>query len=313
MQEIGNLNILSDKNQVKFPACQTIFINDKTKVIIDPGTDENILRKVLKKNKINFVFNTHYHFDHICNNFLFEKSKIYINEIESVCFIDRTNIPKKVGVYEVWGEKGIEDWLKYTKEPSSEQTPYSPSRNHKWFLSTHKLDGTYHDNQVFNFGSTEMKIIWTPGHSEGFSCLLFPNEGAIYTGDIDLTLWGPWYSGSDSNIQDFINSANKIAKYNVEYFITAHEIGILTRDDFRNKLKDYLQIIDKRDAKILEKLKENPLSLEELSSYGLLYGGEKFLVDPWVFAWEKVGICQHLEWLEEKNLIIKEDEKYYLK
>ncbi|MFX1450042.1 MAG: MBL fold metallo-hydrolase [Promethearchaeota archaeon] len=313
MKELGHLKLLSEKKYSKFPACRTIFIDDKTKIIIDPGTNENILRNILKNNTIDIVLNTHYHFDHICNNFLFKKSKIFINEIESVCFIDRTNIPKKVGAYEVRGQQGIEDWLKYTKDPNSEQTPYSPSRNHKWYLSTKRLDGIYRNDQIFDFGTTEMKIIATPGHSEGFSCLLFSNESAIYTGDIDLTLWGPWYHGTDSDIQDFIDSANKIAKLNLDYFITAHEIGVLNREDFREKLREYLSIIDKREVKILNKLKNGPLNLAEIRDYGLLYGGPKFLVDPWVFNWETVGIRKHLERLEQKNKIIKENGKYYLK
>ncbi|MFX0134813.1 MAG: hypothetical protein ACFFDN_14320, partial [Candidatus Hodarchaeota archaeon] len=129
----------------------------------------------------------------------------------------------------------------------------------------------------------------------------------------DLTLWGPWYHGTDSDIQDFIDSANKIAKLNLDYFITAHEIGVLTREDFRVSLGEYLSIIDKRNVKILNKLENGPLMLEEIRDYGLLYGGPKFLVDPWVFNWETVGIRKHLELLEHKGKIIKENGKYHLK
>ncbi|MHA1297999.1 MAG: MBL fold metallo-hydrolase [Candidatus Helarchaeota archaeon] len=313
MKAIGNLKLVNEKKKSRFPASRTIFIDDKTKVIIDPGADEVLLKKILKNNPINIVFNSHYHYDHISNNFLFQKSKIFINEIESSFFIDRSNIPKNVGVFEVWGQKGIDDWLKYTKDPNSEQTPYSPSRNHKWYLSTDKLDGTYQDGQVFDFGSTEMKVISTPGHSKGFCCFLFPNENAVYTGDIDLTSWGPWYHGSDSDIDDFISSSYKIAKLNVDFFITAHEIGVQTREEFNKKLKEYLKIIDKKDSLILEKLREKPLTLEEIRDFGLLYGGPQFLTDPWVFAWETVGIKKHIERLQKNNKIVEENGKYYLK
>ncbi|MHA1371216.1 MAG: MBL fold metallo-hydrolase [Promethearchaeota archaeon] len=313
MNEIDNLKLVNEKKRARFPASRTIFIDDKIKVIIDPGADEERLKKILQKNSIDLVINTHYHFDHICNNFLFSKSKIYLNEIEAPYFIDTTNIPRNVGVFEIYGQKGIDDWLKYTKNSNSEQTPYSPSRNHKWYLSTQKLDGIYKDKQIFNFGETEVRVIATPGHSKGFSCLLFPNQSAIYTGDIDLTVWGPWYHGSDSDIDDFIKSANKIAKLDVEYFITAHEIGVVSREDFRTRLKKYLNIIDKKDSKILDKLRKKPLTLEELRDFGLLYGGSHFLVDPWVFAWETVGIKKHLKRLENKKIIINENGKYYLK
>jgi hypothetical protein len=34
----------------------------------------------------------------------------------------------------------------------------------------------------------------------------FPGEGIVYTGDIDLTSFGPWRFGADGDMDQFIKS-----------------------------------------------------------------------------------------------------------
>jgi hypothetical protein len=55
-----------------------------------------------------------------------------------------------------------------------------------------------------------------------------------------------------------------------------------------------LAIIDQRDAKILRALQE-PLAIDDLTRLGIIYGGSQYVAgDPWVFAWEKMSLVQHL-------------------
>ncbi|MHA1786390.1 MAG: MBL fold metallo-hydrolase, partial [Candidatus Helarchaeota archaeon] len=269
------------------------------------------LLELSKKNKIKYVFNTHYHYDHIHYNYLFYRSKILMNEIEAECFLDRTNVLKRVGIYEVLGQDAIDDWLQYTKQINAKKTPYSPSRNHAWFLSTCRLNGTYRYNETWRSGNTEFQFIHTPGHSEGFCCVYFPNNDLIYTGDIDLTEFGPWYGGTDSDIDLFIASAKKIARLEIKHYATGHEVGTLSHDDFIEKLESYLKIIDNRDDKILAILeKSGPKTSDELTKLGLIYGGPKFMIDPWIWAWEKITLLKHLKRLIHKKQLVMRDFKF---
>lgn len=218
---------------------------------------------------------------------------------------------KRVGIYQIYGEKGIDDWLFYTKQINAPKTPYAPSRNHAWYLSTCRLDGTYGYGEPWQCGTTEFQFIHTPGHSAGFCCVYFPGENLICTGDIDVTEFGPWYGGTDGNIDEFIASSQKIADLDLKYYATGHEIGtIYSGEKFRIQLEKYLKIIEKRDAKILNELETAPQTLDDLTNLGMIYGGPKYLVDPWVYAWEKITILKHLERLETKKLI-KKNELFY--
>jgi len=311
LETFGNVKIINGKFESKFPYCRSILIDDKVKAIIDPGSGRAAFLDLLHKKRIKYLFNTHYHYDHIHYNYLFYRSRVYMNKIEADCFIDPPNVLKRVGIYQVYGQKAIDDWLYFTHQINAKKTPYSPSRNHAWFLSTCRIDGTYNYDEPWRLGDTEFEFIHTPGHSEGFCCVYFSGENLIYTGDIDLTPFGPWYGGTDGDIDSFIKSSWKIADFGAKYLATGHEMGTFSSSEFRIKLESYLGIIEKRDARILQILEKSPKNLEDLTKLGLIYGGPKYLVDPWVYAWEKVTLLKHLERLEKNKRLLKDGDCYY--
>ncbi len=302
-KEFGPIKLLEGQRQSRFPSCRSLFIDDNEKVIIDPGAEEETLKHVNETCTISRVFDTHYHFDHIRGNALFPRAQIWLNEVEADCFQDRRNIPRRVGIQEIFGDKGVQEWLDYIQQENPPQTPYSPSRNPLWFSASGRLDGTYKDGKVFTFGQVEMEIINSPGHSEGHCCLLFPRQRVAYTTDIDLTAWGPYYGDSDSDIDLFLTSARALCFLDVDFFITGHEAGVMSKPEFLRRIEEYLAIIDQRDSKILLALQE-PLAIDDLTQLGIIYGGPQFVAgDPWVFAWEKMSLMQHLGRLLKRGSI----------
>ena len=62
-------------------------------------------------------------------------------------------------------------------------------------------DGTHVDGQRFSFGKTEVEVIHrqaTPGQR-----FAFPREGLVFTADIDLEPFGPWYGNIKSSVDEF--------------------------------------------------------------------------------------------------------------
>jgi hydroxyacylglutathione hydrolase len=304
----GKIRIIRGENRGRFPFCNSLLIADRLKAIIDPGAGLNIMTRIRDDHEIDLVINTHYHFDHIAYNHLFGRSKIYINDVEGDCYRDRKNILQRLGMIGYYGEGWAEGWFDRISQPDSVQSPYSPQNRHEWWLSTARVDGTYRWGDVMDFGVTRMEVIGTPGHSAGFCCFHFPEEGVVYVGDLDLTSFGPWYFGADGDIAQFIVSAEKIANLDAEIFITGHEAGVVPRDDFRRAIKEYIGIIDQRDQRILAAM-DGPTSLESLHSMGLIYG-KKFLIDEWVRAWDMGAVRKHLDRLMAKGMITFSDGRY---
>ncbi|MBW2630328.1 MAG: MBL fold metallo-hydrolase [Deltaproteobacteria bacterium] len=266
------------------------------------------MTELKQKHHIDMVFNTHFHFDHIAYNYLFDESRIFINEKEAPCFRDRRAIPPIIGIEEVYGKGWADGWLQRIADPTTEESPYSPQNNHEWWLSTARLDGEYAWGEVLDFGKVQMHVIGAPGHSGGFSCMYFPRYGAIYVADLDLTPFGPWYAGSDGDIDLFISSCRMIENVDAEFFITGHEMGILSKKEFRTGMEGYLAVIEERDKKILSVLSA-PFSLEEVVDRGLIYD-RKYHMDAWIYMWEFITIKKHLRRLEQQQRISRIGDRF---
>ncbi len=288
----GNIRVIPGEDASRFPHCTSLFIDDDVKVLIDPGAGLKTLAALKQETYIDLVINSHYHFDHITYNYLFDEARIIINEKEAPCYRDRKNIGLFLGMNEVYGPDWVDEWLARIANPNTEQSPFSPQNRHEWWMSSVRVDGEYKWGDIMDFGKTRMQVIGTPGHSRGFSCLNFPDNGVMYIADIDLTAYGPWYGGSDGDIDLFISSCEKIRELDCKYYITGHEKGILNRNDFLAGLDGFLKIIDERDRKILSVI-TRPLSLQEISNQGLIYG-IKYHSDAWIYMWEFIMVKKHL-------------------
>jgi len=289
------------EDKSRYPYCRSLFIDDDITALIDPGAGVRPLTQLKRKHHVDMVFNTHFHFDHIACNYLFDTSRILINNREAPLLRDRTKIPGVIGIEEVYGKRWANGWLERIADPATEKSPYSPQNNHEWWLSTGRVDGEYRWGEVLDFGKVRMHIIGTPGHSGGFSCMYFPRQGVVYVADLDLTPFGPWYGNTSGDIDQFIASCRKIEAVDAEYFITGHEMGVFGREEFRAGIERYLAVIDERDKKILSVLSA-PLSLEEVARLGLIYG-RRFHVDAWVYMWEFITIKKHLQRLERQQRV----------
>ncbi|MHA1432095.1 MAG: MBL fold metallo-hydrolase [Candidatus Freyarchaeota archaeon] len=74
-----------------------------------------------------------------------------------------------------------------------------------------------------SLGDTKLQVLHTPGHSRGHCCFLLPEEKIVFLSDIDLTSFGPWYGALDSNVDDFIDSIEKLKRMSFEIAVTSHK------------------------------------------------------------------------------------------
>ncbi len=309
-----NVRVIRGEKNGRFPYCNTILITDEVNAVIDPGAGEKTLEKLLSNYRVDLVINSHYHFDHIQFNYLFTDAKIHQNKYDAPCFRSLDALAERLGIVEVYGIRAVEKWKKTISSESHEPMGPTPKDRHEWILSTSRLDEEYEEGRIFDFGATKVQVIHTPGHTAGFCCFYFPNERMVYAADIDLTSFGPWYGGSDGDIQLFLDSMEKVAKFDADIYVTGHEIGIVKKPEFLTRLEKFKSKILERDTNILEFLhrRKKGAALPEIASEGLIYSRE-FLVDEWIYMWERIMVRKHLERLEGLGLIYSEGNKYHVK
>lgn len=305
VQDFGRIKMIPGDKGGRFPYCNTLLIDDTRKAIIDPGAGLKKLQQVNQAFNIDSVFNTHVHFDHIVYNHVFDQAEILTHELEAIYFRDRREFIKATGALEALGEDWFADWSEKIKHPDTPQTRYAPTYRHEWHLSLARLDGTYKWGDVIDFGHTSMEVIPAPGHTPGFSVMLFPDEGIVYCTDIDLTNFGPWCADSDQ----FIETAYRIGGLDADVFITGHESGVVTKSEFNSRLDKYLSVICKRED-LLHKALEKPMTFIEIVKMGLFYG-TRISEDVFIYSWEWSICKEHLRRLVNQGLVVCEQGKYY--
>jgi len=145
------------------PLNMYLLLGSHTAVLLDTGCGLIPLRPIVKsligKRKL-LVFNTHTHWDHILGNEEFGEVYVHGNEAYVVSkpydlsfLIDSPN--------EIVNRYGEQNFL----------------------IPPSKIIKTLEDEDVFDLGEIEVKIIHCPGHSPGSICLL-SSSGELFTSDV---------------------------------------------------------------------------------------------------------------------------------
>ena len=173
-----------------------IVINDETKecFIIDPGASgKQIAEKLRQDNLIPVaVLLTHGHFDHAASAKTLAKEfdiKIYAHEEEA-------------------------------------DTLRDPQKNVSWMIQlkeSYDADVFLKDNQVINLAGFEIKVLHTPGHTEGGCCYYIAEEAVVFTGD---TLFAQSVGRTDFPG----GSMSQIVRSIQEKLMTLNEVGNLETD-----------------------------------------------------------------------------------
>jgi glyoxylase-like metal-dependent hydrolase (beta-lactamase superfamily II) len=280
----------------KYPQCHTVFIDDEIRVLIDPACDAAKLKALHSDKPIDIVINSHCHEDHFLNNYLFTEAQLWVPALEAELFEDINHL------IDIWTymEPDNREYRESIKKYLLQEAHYQER----------KPDRLLEDNEIIELGKTQMKSLHMPGHSQGHMCFHFPQERVIYTADLDLVKAGPYYGDQGSDVDDMINSLERLAKIDVDTYLTAHgKIGIY--DGNPDHVIQYLETINQREERLLEYLSKGPRTLQEITDQGIIYG-KREVTGAWdLTVSEQHMMVKHLKRLERLGKI-RSDGDFYI-
>ncbi len=276
-------------NRGRFPYCHCLLIDDDRRVLMDTSCGDDNLQELLKL-PIDIIVNTHFHEDHILNNYRFPNSEVWIHTLDAP------------------GIRTLPSFLDYYGFSKFEGDAFGQEFITGIDMHASPVHRELADREVLDFGRTRMEVIHTPGHTPGHCAFYEEKNGLLLVGDIDLSSFGPWYGHRCSDIDDFISSIRLCAEIDPKIVISSHK-GIIT-DNIPGRLKAYEEVIYRKEAKIIKAL-EVPSTVEELAVQQIFYGNNKQLND--FFLWfEKMAVAQHLKRLVKHNQAAQTEGRYYL-
>ena len=284
----GDLWLVAGRRGGRYPHCNSLLIDSGERALIDPGSNKKVLRS-LARDGVGTVFLSHFHSDHVRELKEFPGSSAMIHKIEEPAMQGWQGMAPLVWFPE---EERDATWIKRKdREVGGWGWPVS---------------GTFTGGEKMAVGDVEMEIIHTPGHTPGHCCFWFPNEKVLFSADVDITDFGPWYGNAASSVDDFVESIEKLKNYDPETTVTGHEAGVID-GEIAHWLDTYSHEIDARHQRILDFL-TGPRTLEEVTEKGFIYGdhfSRSFYQPEWRMA------RHHLEMAVKKGEAEKTEEGKY--
>ncbi len=292
-QKFGQILFIPGSKKGNYPYCNSLYIDDEKKAVIDPGSDESVLLNLHKKSPLDIIINSHYHEDHFTYNYLFPDAEFYIHKYDVSGFESLDTLMYNYGLKgdesEMFWRSFMIDYFHYEERV--------PARE-------------LEDGDILDFGKTKLEVIHSPGHTKGHCSFYCEDEGVLFLGDLDLSAFGPWYGDRFSDIGDTIESVKKLMEIPAEIFITSHDMGII-KGSIKELAESYLNVIDEREGRLLEFL-DIPRTLDEIVDQWIIYKKprepkEFFLVG------ERAMMRKQLEYSISKGRIETREDKYCLK
>ncbi len=284
---------LVDLQKFLYPHCNCLWIEDDITCLIDTSSNKTDLA-YLKKQSPDLIINTHGHIDHCLYNNQYPDSHILMHPADHLI----------AGSAEAYLEEFA--FPKLAPDPHFQQVYMKVAQ-----YQTTRIDGEIEDEQVIHLGTTQMEVLHLPGHSSGHCGFLFPRSGFIYTADIDLAPFGPWYGTLHASVNDFLQSIERILSLKPDYIVCSHGEAII-KEEWARRLKAYRDIIYARRQRIIELLHTGHHSLDEIAGKYPVY---RTLPSPeeYYYLYEQVMVLNHLQQLIEQGYVIQDEQRYYLK
>lgn len=266
---------VAGKNKSRFPYCSCLYLKGKKlRVLIDAGMGADNIPEVMEAG-VDVLILSHCHIDHRLTRRLIMDAPVWCHELEVPYLADRQNYFSSIGIF----RGGFKEQDLFKSIPNGFDMDVSR---------------TLRDGETLDLGGMTLEIIHTPGHTPGHLAFYIPESNFIFSADVDLTSFGPYYGHDFADIEAFIYSIDKLRKIRPEIVLTGHA-GPFT-DSITERFNKFESVIYNRDELLLRHL-DRPRSMDYFKRKKIIYPGypEKAKLIHW---FEHVHITKQLERLE---------------
>jgi len=270
-----------------FASCAGVIIDAKQKVFIDVNLGRKVTPGIIKAHQPDIAVITHYHLDHSVWTrdvkdysdavvFVPQPEEKYLTSLEYV--IRRT--AGELGKGELWQEFVVNT------------LGYRALQGHQ----------TYDNSTGFGDMVPGLIGITTPGHSPAHTSFYFSNEKILFSGDLGLDRFGPWYGWNDCDIKKTVESILRLSKMQINLILTSH--GGILKKDIQTAWKKAIHHLVAREEKIRGK-RDMGLKPSEIINQGVFFSDKSKVAQPmrdFLLMWDTAMYRHHEKLLDQGGL-----------
>jgi glyoxylase-like metal-dependent hydrolase (beta-lactamase superfamily II) len=275
-----NIFYVPGKNNSRFPYCACLYLKGRNlRVLIDAGMGASHLVPVQKWG-IDILILTHCHIDHRLTRKEIPDVPVWCHEADAPYLYDRNLFFDAIGLQR--------SGLNLAEHLDDTNGMFQIEISH-YLLDQERID----------LGGISLEAIHTPGHTPGHLAFYIPEADLLFAADVDLTPFGPFYGHDFADIDEFIQSIERLRRLNARIVATGHAGPF--NGQVKEKFSAYENIVYHRDRLILEQLKQ-PKTLDDFRGRNLIFRSYPDYAD--LIRWfELVHIEKHLERLQARGKV----------
>jgi glyoxylase-like metal-dependent hydrolase (beta-lactamase superfamily II) len=271
---------LRGDNESRFPFSSSLYLKGRDlRVLIDAGLGRAGMA-IVREMGVDLLILSHCHLDHRNGRAAIPDVPVWCHGAERPFLEDNRRFMEGIGFIR-WGFDG-EEWLR--TRPPLFQAAVSRELEH---------------GERIDLGGMSIEVLHAPGHTPGHLAFFVPEAGLLYTSDVDLTAFGPFYGHDFADLGQLVETIRGLKKIKARLVATSH--GGPFEDDVSGRFDEYERIIHRRERTILDLLR-NPRTLDSFRQSGVIYRTYPEPAD--LHAWfELVHVEKHLESLLGRGLV----------
>jgi glyoxylase-like metal-dependent hydrolase (beta-lactamase superfamily II) len=271
-----------------------------------------------EKNKLKYIFLTHFHYDHVGNSAALKErygAEVICHPLDRPIIEDPLIVtrPENVTRFGITPQQLLED---FNLQPGESLGLSDPEIIRKYWNFPVKVDRTVEDGDLIEFGGLKVQTIHLPGHAPGQIGLWNPESRTLYSADLlhYPTPLGPYPIG---NAKAHSRSIQKCLDLAPDLLLEGHGLSAYSATSSKRRLVHMqMQQRDTRDRilLVLRRFNRSATIVELLPEVLPIKTDLDYPVSTGIGearAYAKACIQCHLVWLVEDGLVqrVKEDGK----
>ena len=276
----------------QFPYCNCVWIEDDRTGLIDSSPPDDG-QEFLKGRPIDLLLQSHGHLDHCFLTPDLKASQVLIHPADQPMAESADGYLQEFGFNLLVPDKHLH-------QRYMDAIRYRPIQ----------VTGPLYEGQVFDFGHVQVQVMHLPGHSVGHCGFFFSEQDFVFTADLDLSPFGPWYGNLSCSIADLLASIERLLALKPGFIVSGHGQAIV-KEQVPARLKAYRDTIFQREKRILDCIRRGHHTLREIARCLPTY--QKLPPPQQVFLlYEYIMDMIHLNYLVDQQQVVCDNQRYYL-